>query len=159
MRICLEITNRCKSSLKSKVNCRSNSCQETQMKWTTLEIKAYVSEEILNWHCLSLSLNADFCIHFYWLSQLRQANHRKIILSSALCQFKISWNTPALRSLRRTTHFNTLISDFLPLTIIIFGVYRIYTVCDTRNQGLRVSILRIITCNSLHNDKLICLVS
>ena len=123
MRICLEITNRCKSSLKSKVNCRSNSCQETQMKWTTLEIKAYVSEEILNWHCLSLSLNADFCIHFYWLSQLRQANHQKMIQSSALCQFKISWNTPALRSLRRTTHFNTLISDFLPLTkeTVVYG--------------------------------------
>ena len=26
-------------------------------------IKAYVSEEILNWHCLSHSLNADLCIH------------------------------------------------------------------------------------------------
>ena len=25
--------------------------------------KAYVSEEILNWHCLSL--NANLCIHFY----------------------------------------------------------------------------------------------
>ena len=24
--------------------------------------KAYVSEEILNWHCLSLGLNADLCI-------------------------------------------------------------------------------------------------
>ena len=29
------------------------------------EFKAYLSEEILNWHCLSLSLNADICIHFY----------------------------------------------------------------------------------------------
>ena len=32
-------------------------------------LKAYVSEEILNWHCLSL--NANLCIHFYWLSRLR----------------------------------------------------------------------------------------
>ena len=46
--------------------------------------KAYVSEEILNWHCLSLSLNADLCIHFYWLSRLRQASHRKMIQSSVL---------------------------------------------------------------------------
>ena len=30
-----------------------------------LRPKAYVSEEILNWHCLSLSINADLCVHFY----------------------------------------------------------------------------------------------
>ena len=39
------------------------------------KLKAYVCEEILNWHCLSL--NADLCIHFYWPSRLRQASHRK----------------------------------------------------------------------------------
>ena len=33
---------------------------------------------------LSLSLNADLCIHSYWLSRLRQAGHRKMIQSSAL---------------------------------------------------------------------------
>ena len=66
-----------------------------------MNLKAYVSEEILNWHCLSLSLNADLCIHFYWLSRLRQASHRKMIQSSALrlrlwlCHFKISSDTPA----------------------------------------------------------------
>ena len=58
---------------------------------------------ILNWHCLSLSLNADLCIHFYWLSRLRQASHIKMIQSSALslrlwlCHFKISSDTSALR--------------------------------------------------------------
>ena len=31
-----------------------------------------------------LSLSADLCIHFYWLSRLRQASHRKIIQKSAL---------------------------------------------------------------------------
>ena len=56
-------------------------------------LKAYVSREIWNWHCLSL--NADLCIHFYWLSnKLRQASHRKMIQSSALrlrlWRFKIS---------------------------------------------------------------------
>ena len=67
-------------------------------------LKAYVSEEILNWHCLSVSLNADLCILFYWLSRLRLASHRKMIQSSALrlrlwlCQFKISSDTLALTS-------------------------------------------------------------
>ena len=65
-------------------------------------LKAYVSKEILNRHCLSLSLNADLCIHFYWLSRLREASHRKMIQSSTLrqriwpCHFKISSDTPAL---------------------------------------------------------------
>ena len=45
-------------------------------------LKAYVSEEILNWH--SLSLSADLCINFYCLSRLRQASQRKMIQSSAL---------------------------------------------------------------------------
>ena len=36
--------------------------------------KAYVSENILNWHSLSLSLSADLYIHFYCLSRLRQAS-------------------------------------------------------------------------------------
>ena len=31
----------------------------------SLILKAYVSEDILNWHCLNLHLNADLCIHFY----------------------------------------------------------------------------------------------
>ena len=48
----------------------------------TVGLKAYVSEEILNWH--SLSLSTDLCIHFYCLSQLRQASQRKMIQSSAL---------------------------------------------------------------------------
>ena len=62
-------------------------------------LKAYVSEEILNWHCLSL--NTDVWILFYWLSRLRQANHRQMIQSSALrlrlwlCHFKISSDTQA----------------------------------------------------------------
>ena len=65
-------------------------------------LKAYVSEEILSCHSLCLSLNTDLCIHFYWLCQLRQANHRKMIQISALrlrlwlCHFKISSDTPAL---------------------------------------------------------------
>ena len=46
------------------------------------KLKAYVSEEILNWHCLSL--NADLCIHFYWPSRLRQASHRNMIQRSRL---------------------------------------------------------------------------
>ena len=68
-------------------------------------LKAYVSEEILNWHCLSLSLNADLCIHFYCLSRLRQASHRKMIQSSALrlrlwlSHFKISSDTSAFKLL------------------------------------------------------------
>ena len=36
--------------------------------WFFLEgpwiLKAFVSKEILNWHCLSLSPNADLCFHF-----------------------------------------------------------------------------------------------
>ena len=47
-------------------------------------MKAYVSEEILNWHSLSFCLSANFCIHFYCLSCLRQASQRKMIQSSAL---------------------------------------------------------------------------
>ena len=39
--------------------------------------------------CLSLSLSAYLCIHFYWLSWLRQASHRKLIQNSALRRFKI----------------------------------------------------------------------
>ena len=55
----------------------------------------------MNWHCLSF--NADLCIHFYWLSQLRQASHKKKIQSSALklwlwlCHFKISSDTLVFR--------------------------------------------------------------
>ena len=68
-------------------------------------VKAYESEEILNWHCFSLSLNANLCIHFYWLSRLRQASHRKIIQSSALRQrlwrFKIL-TCPLLKTLLYT---------------------------------------------------------
>ena len=45
-------------------------------------LKAYVSENILNSHCLSL--NDNLCIHFYWLSWQRQASHRKMIQSSTL---------------------------------------------------------------------------
>ena len=45
-------------------------------------LKAYLSEEILNW--LSLSLSAELCIHFYSLSQLRQASQRKMIQCLAL---------------------------------------------------------------------------
>ena len=56
--------------------------------WFFLEgpwiLKAFVSNEILNWHCLSLSPNADLCFHLYWLSRMGQASHRKIIQSSAL---------------------------------------------------------------------------
>ena len=33
---------------------------------------AYVSEEILNWHSLSLSLSADICIHFYCPSKSKK---------------------------------------------------------------------------------------
>ena len=67
-------------------------------------LKAYVSEKILNRHCLSLSLSADLCIHFYWLSQLRQASHRKMIQSSALrlrlwlCHLKMSSDNQAFRA-------------------------------------------------------------
>ena len=47
-----------------------------------------------------LSLNADLCIHSYWLSRLRQASHRKMIQSSALrirlWRFKI-WTCPFLK--------------------------------------------------------------
>ena len=45
----------------------------------------YLSEDILNWHCLSLSLNANLCIHFYWLSRLRQASHRKMVKDLVYC--------------------------------------------------------------------------
>ena len=44
--------------------------------------------------------SADLCIHFYWLSWLRQASHRKMIQRSELRLrlwlrlFKISWDTP-----------------------------------------------------------------
>ena len=64
-----------------------------------LYLKAYVSEEVLNWH--SLSLSSDLCIYFYCLSRLRQVSQRKMIQSSALrlrlSQFKISSDTPALK--------------------------------------------------------------
>ena len=64
-----------------------------------LDLKAYVSEEILNRHCLSLSLSADLCIHFYWLSQLRQASHREMIqrLRLWLCHFKITSDNQAFK--------------------------------------------------------------
>ena len=80
-------------------------------------LKAYLSEEILNCHSLSLSLNADLCIHFYWLSRLRQASYRKKIQSSALtlrlwlCHFKISSDTPTLSWLLLRKLMNPLISD------------------------------------------------
>ena len=79
----------------------SNSFQQFFENAIRKGFKAYVSEEILNWHCLSLSLNADLCIHFYWLSWLRQASHRKRIQSAALRLrlwlrlFIISSDTPA----------------------------------------------------------------
>jgi hypothetical protein len=68
-------------------------------KYFQIRYKAYVSEEILNWH--SRSLSADICIHFYCLSWLRQASQRKMIQSSflrlRLSQFKISPDAPAYR--------------------------------------------------------------
>ena len=74
------------------------------MKRHSLSLKANVSQKILNWHSLRHSHSAEICIHFYCLSWLRQARQRKMIQSSALwlclglCQFKISWDTEALRS-------------------------------------------------------------
>ena len=58
--------------------------RKNKIQKLSLRLKAGVSEEILNWHCHSLSLSPDLCIHFYWLSRLRQASHRKMIQSSAL---------------------------------------------------------------------------
>ena len=72
--------------------------------FTILNLKAYVSEEILNSLSHSLSLSADLCIHFYWLSWLRQASHRKRIQSAALRLrlwlrlFIISSDTPEFSS-------------------------------------------------------------
>ena len=56
-----------------------------------------------------LSLNADFCIHFYWLSQLRQPSQRKMIQSSALQNLFIyaSLKPSILRWL------NTILFEFL----------------------------------------------
>ena len=78
------------------------------MNW----LKAYTSDEILNWH--SLSVSADICIHFYCLSRLKQASQRKMIQSSALrlrlwlCQFKISSDNPAFRALTQKSLFSFL---------------------------------------------------
>ena len=49
-----------------------------------LDLKSYVSGEIL--FCFSRS--ADLCIHFYWLSLVRQAINRKIIQSIVIRLFK-----------------------------------------------------------------------
>ena len=49
-----------------------------------LWLKAYVSKEVLNYHSLSLSLNADICINFYWLGWLRHASRKKMFQNSAL---------------------------------------------------------------------------
>ena len=49
-----------------------------------------------------LSLSADLCIHSYWLSQLRQASHRKMIQSSALWRFKIL-TCPLLKTSKNNT--------------------------------------------------------
>ena len=67
--------------------------------WAMYKIVLKLSEGILS--CHSLSLNADLCIHFYWLSQQSQVSHRQMIQNSALklrlwlCHFKISKDTPA----------------------------------------------------------------
>ena len=65
--------------------------------WIKIILKSHVSEEILNWH--SLSLSADLCIHFNLISQLRQPIQRKMSQSSALrlSQFKTTSDTPGLR--------------------------------------------------------------
>ena len=76
--------------------------QLQSMQWVWKKLKTYVSDEVFNWHCLSLCLIADLCIHFYWLSWLRQASLRKMIQSSALRlrlwpgHFKIASDTWAL---------------------------------------------------------------
>ena len=127
-------------------------------------LKAYVSEEILNWHCLSL--NADLCIHFYWLSRLRQASYRKKIQSSALtlrlwlCHFKISSDTPTLSWLLLRILMNPLISDchvrgqhyhssentILSYTIYIHQIWRQYVHCkciQLKYMGSAVCTLQI----------------
>ena len=66
-------------------------------------LKANISQKILNWHSLRHSHSAEICIHFYCLSWLKQARQIKMLQNSALwlclrlCQFKISWDTQALR--------------------------------------------------------------
>ena len=99
---------------------------------TRLKAKAYVSEEILNWYCLSLSLNADRCIHFYWLSRLRQARHRKMIQSSALrlwlCHFKIFSDTSAFSR----TFFISDIFWFLPFLTLVFSKKLSYFCCQCK---------------------------
>ena len=51
-------------------------CWLSQLNWRTVFVKILKR--------LSLSLSAYLCIHFYWLSWLRQASHRKLIQNSAL---------------------------------------------------------------------------
>ena len=67
------------------------------LEWICKWLKNLVSEETLNWQ----SPSADLCIHFYCLSELRQASQRKMIQSSALriSHFKISSDIPALQYL------------------------------------------------------------
>ena len=72
---------------------------ECSIRW---ELKAYVSEEILNWYRLSLSLSADLCIHFYCLSQLRQAVQRKVIQTSAL------FKTKTIKSVQNLFRYSSL---------------------------------------------------
>ena len=70
------------------------------LEWICKWLKNLVSEETLNWQ----SPSADLCIHFYCLSELRQASQRKMIQSSAIRQrlrrFKIL-TCPLLKSLHR----------------------------------------------------------
>ena len=57
-------------------------------RWNKIDVTTSVLRtvfvKILKRLSLSLSLSADLCIHSYWLSQLKQASHRKMIQSSAL---------------------------------------------------------------------------
>ena len=85
-----------------------------------LILKAYASEEILNWHCLSLSPNADLCIHFYWLSQLRQVSHRKTIQGSALILTKTM--TKPVQNIFRYSSFETT-RNIMQRSLLEFAVY------------------------------------
>ena len=72
---------------------------DKRQKLACVDLKANVSQKILNWHNLRHSHSAEICIHFYCLSWMRLARQRKMIQSAALwlclrqCLLKISWDT------------------------------------------------------------------
>ena len=106
---------------------------------------------------LSLNLNADLCIHSHWISQLRQASHRKMIQSSAL-RLKPSLSMKILSINNFTTQLISKLLSDLYIGVHLKGSKKFGSKVINRNSAkdwLKDRICTLFFCHS-HSHSHLC---